>query len=396
MKVSGVLLAAAVLAAGNGAGAETPGAAPTWQFKPSLYALGSIDEGSELPFGSSDLGVSEVSPAANLGLGLDFGRETSESRLRGSLFALTRSPFEGGDRTFFGAGRVEAARRFGQGGRLTLTDGFKVQLRPRADVSDYWGNAATLRAEWTRPSGRGFGLQVGDRRRTLSELDLLGFSRQSGGLGYFFPVSAHGRAEVGADVQHYSAPTASGERLVLGGEVAAFRGPGIFTLRLAWFEPIRDHRRLESPDGDSDDQAEFGDIGRAEFFEILALQGGYGAVLGDAFFLDPLQSDSDEWDFGRRKQVLTSFVSRRLGARTTASAFLRLQHKKGPNLLLPEGAPGAASIGDDRVEVRGSLRYQVRRRVSLVLQGSYVKNWSDRPTLDFYRVLGAFGVQIEF
>ncbi len=94
--------------------------------------------------------------------------------------------------------------------------------------------------------------------------------------------------------------------------------------------------------------------------------------------------------------MLTSFVSRRLGARTTASAFLRLQHKKGPNLLLPESSPAAASIEDDRVEVRGSLRYQVRRRVSLVLQGSYVKNWSDRPTLDFYRVLGAFGVQIEF
>jgi hypothetical protein len=395
MKASRALLIAALLAAGNEGGAQTPGPRPTWQFKPSLYALGSIDESSELPFGSSDLDISEASPAANLGLGLDFGRETSESHLRGSLFALTRSPFNGGDRSYFGAGRVEATRRFGQGGRLTLADGFKVQLRPQLDVSDYWGNAATLRAEWTRPSGRGFGLHVGDRRRTLSDLDLLGFSRQSGGVGFFFPVRARGRAEVGVDVQHYSAATARGERLVLGGEVAAFGGPGIFTLRLAWFEPISDHRRVSAA-GEPADQAEFGDIGRAEFFEILALQGAYGAVLGDAFFLDPLQSDSDEWDFGRRKQVLTSFVSRRLGGHTTASAFLRLQHKRGPNLLLPEGASGATSFGDDRVEVRGSLRYQIRRRVSLVLQGSYVKNWSNRPTLDFYRVLGAFGVQIEF
>ena len=119
-------------------------------------------------------------------------------------------------------------------------------------------------------------------------------------------------------------------------------------------------------------------------------------MLGDAFFLDPLQSDSDEWDFGRRKQVLTSFMSRRVAERLTASAFLRLQHKKGPDLLLPAGAPGAASFEDDRVEVRGALRYEIRRRVSLVLQGSYVKNWSNRRTLDFYRVLGAFGVQIEF
>ncbi len=395
MKASGALLTAAVLAAGSEAGAQTPGAAPAWHFKPSLYALGSIDESSELPFGTSDLGLSEESPAANLGLGLDFGRESSESRLRGSLLALTRSPFSGSDRSFLGAGRVEATRRFGQGGRLTLADGFKVQLRPQLDVSDYWGNAATLRAEWTRPSGRGFGVHVGDRRRTLSDLDLLGFSRQSGGLGFFFPVRAQGRAELGVDFQHYSATTASGERLVLGGEVGAFGGPGLFTLRLAWFEPISDHRRV-GPAGEPADQAEFGDIGRAEFFEILALQGAYGAVLGDAFFLDPLQSDSDEWDFGRRKQVLTSFASRRLGGRTTASAFLRLQHKRGPNLLLPESGPGVASFGDDRVEVRGSLRHQIRRRVSLVLQGSYVKNWSNRSTLDFYRVLGAFGVQIEF
>jgi hypothetical protein len=396
MKVPRALLTVAVLAGGSEVGAQATGPPPAWQFKPSLYALGSIDESSELPFGNSDIATGEDSPAANLGLGLDFDRQTSESRLRGSLFALTRSPFDGGGRSLFGAGRVEAARRFGQGGRLTFTDGFKVQLQPQLKVSDYWGNAAILRAEWTRPSGRGFGLQIGDRRRTLPDLDLLSFSRQSGGLRIFFPVSAHGRAEAGVEVQHYSATTASGERLVVGGEVAAFGGPGILTLRLAWFEPMSDRRRVDSTAGEPDEQAEFGDIGRAEFFEILALQGGYGAVLGDAFFLDPLQSDSDEWDFGRRKLVLTSFLSRRVAERTTASAFLRLQHKRGPNLLLPEGAPGAESFGDDRVEVRGSLRYQIRRRVSLVLQGSYVKNWSNRPTLDFYRVLGAFGVQIEF
>lgn len=396
MRASRALLTIAVFAGGSELEAQTPEPPPSWHFKPSLYALGSIDESSELPFGNAELDISEASPAANLGLGLDFGRETSVSRLRGSLFALTRSPFEGGDRSFLGAGRVEATKRFGSGGRLTLTDGSKVQLRPQLDLSDYWGNAATLRAEWTRPSGRGFGLQVGDRRRTLSDLDLLSFSRQSGGLDFFFPVSAHGRAEVGVEAQHYSATTATGERLVVGGEVAAFGGPGIFTLRLAWFEPISDRRRVDRAAGEPAEQAEFGDIGRAEFFEILALQGGYGAVLGDAFFLDPLQSDSDEWDFGRRKQVLTGFVSRRLAGRTTASAFLRLQHKRGPNLLLPESAPGAASLADDRVEVRGSLRYQIRRRVSLVLQGSYVKNWSSSPILEFYRVLGAFGMQIEF
>jgi hypothetical protein len=396
MKAWPALLTVALLARANAASAQDSTASTGWQWKPSIYALGSIDDSSELPFGNTDLKLGEQSPAANVAVGLDFGREVSDGRLRGSLFALTRSPFDGGDRSFLGAGRLEAAKRFGQGGRLTFTDGFKVQLRPQLDVSDYWGNAATLQAEWNKPSGRGFDVQVGDRRRTLPELDLLSFSRQSAGAGFYFPVSPHGRAELGAEVQHYSATTASGERLVLGGEVGAFSGSGSSTLRFAWFEPLRDERRVENSRHEPDEQAEFGDIGRAEFFEILALQGNYGAVLGDAFFLDPLQSDSDEWDFGRRKQVLTGFASRRLGARTTASAFLRLEHKRGPNLLLPEGAPGAASLADDRVEVRGSLRYQLRARVSLLLQGSSLKNWSNSPSLDFHRLLGAFGVQIQF
>jgi hypothetical protein len=396
MKVSYARLAVVLLAVPPGVGAQTPSAPTPWQFEPSLYALGSIDQSSDLPFGSPALNISEASPAANFGLGLDFGRQAARGRLRGSLFALARSPFEGGDRSFFGAGRLEASKRFGAGGRVTVTDGFKVQARPQLNVSDYWGNAATLRVEWSRPSGRGIGLQVADRRRTLPELDLLGFSRQSVGLGFFFPVGERGRAELGTEVQRYSAATATGSRLVIGGELAAFTRTGIATLRLAWFEPISDHPRLERTTGETGDQVEFGDIGRAEFFEILALQRSYGAVLGDAFFLDPLESDSDEWDFGRRKQVLTAFASRRLGPRTTASAFLRLQHKRGPNLLLPTAPTGSASFADDRVALRSSLRHQVSQRVSLLLQGSYVQNWSDQPTLDFYRLLGAFGVQIQF
>ncbi len=396
MKVSYAGLAVVLLAVPTGVLAQTPTPPTPWQFEPSLYVLGSIDESSDLPFGTPALNIGEASPAANVGLGIDFGRQGARGRLRGSLFALARSPFEGGDRSFLGAGRLEASKRFGAGGRLTVTDGFKVQLRPQLDVSDYWANAATLRVEWSRPSGRGFGVQIADNRRTLPELDLLGFSRQSAGLGIFFPVGARGRAELGTEVQHYSATTASGSRLVMGGELAAFTRTGIATLRLVWFEPTADHLRPERTTKETGDQVEFGDIGRAEFFETLALQGSYGAVLGDAFFLDPLESDSDEWDFGRRKQVLTAFVSRRLGPRTTASGFLRLQHKRGPNLLLPTVPAGSASFADDRVALRSALRHQLSQRVSLLLQGSYVKNWSDRPSLDFYRFLGAFGVQIRF
>ena len=396
MRLPYALLPVLVATIVPGAAAQTFDPRPTWQFHPSLYTLGSTDESTDLPFGNPGLDIGEASPAANVAAALDFGREAARDRLRGSFFGLLRSPFDGGDRSFFGAGRIEAAHQVGSGGRLTFTDGLKIQERPQLEASDYWGNAATLRGEWSWPSGRGVSVQVGDRRRTLSELEILGFSRQSAGLGFFTPLGARWRGELSADFQHYAAPTATGERLVMGAEFGAFTRKGIATLRFAWFEPISDERRIDTDTDEPGEEIEFGDIGRAEFFEILALQGSYGAVLGDAFFLDPLQSDSDEWDFGRRKQVLTGFASRRLGERTTAAAFLRLQRKRGPNLLVPEGAADAVSFADDRFEIRGAFRYQVRRRVALLLQGAYVKNWSERPSLEFFRLLGAFGVQIQF
>jgi len=396
MKVPFAVLAVALIAGVPGAEAQTADLRPTWQLKPALTTMGSFDESTDLPFGTTRVEAEEPSPAANVAAGLTFGREAARDSVRGSLFGLVRSPLDGGDRSFFGASRVEATRLFGRKGQLTLTDGFKVQGRPQLEVSDYWGNAATLRGEWGRATGRGFSLQIGDRRRTMSELDLLGFSRQSAGLGLFSRVGGRGRAELSADLQHYSASTATGERLVMGAEFGAITRVGVATVRLAWFQPMSDRRRVVD-DVDAARQAiELGDIGRTEFFEILALQGSFGAVLGDAYFLDPLQSDSDEWDFGRRKQVLTGFVSRRLGVDTTAAAFLRLQHKRGPNLLLPEGASDAAPFSDDRFELRSALRHDVGPRLSLLLQGAYVKNWSEIPSLEFFRLLGAFGVQIHF
>jgi hypothetical protein len=384
----------AVVMAVAPAAAQAP-PAPEWTIRPSVYALGAVDESTDLPFADPAVDAAEPGVGANVGLGLDFSRRGSRALVRGSFFGLARNAFAGARRSYFGAGRVEASRRFGSSGRFTFADAGRVQRYPQLNVSDYWANESSVRVEWSRPSGRGFGFHAGDRRRALSELNALGFSRQAVGLGTFFPTGRQGRAELGVEAQHYSAPTARGGRLVLGGEWATFSRKGASSVRVAWFEPFGD-RRVTDANAVSGDNAEFGDIGRAEFFETLALEGGYGALLDESFFVDPLESETDEWDFGRRKQVVTALVSRRLGAHTAASTFLRLQHRTGPNLLLLQGAPGAESFTDDRLALRATLRRDLGPRVSLLLHGAWLKSRSRRPEADFSRALVAFGVQIHF
>jgi hypothetical protein len=358
-----------------------------------VYVLASLDESTDLPFGDPLIEIGEPSPAGNVGAGVDFERETALTRIRGSLFGLARSPFEGRDRGYFGAGRIEGSRRLGRIGRLAFTDEAKMQGRPQLDVSNYWRNAATVRAEWNRASGGGFDLQIADRRRTLSDIDVLSFSRQSAGGDAFFRLGEHGRAQLGVDLQHYSALTAAGERLRFGGELARFTRNGTATVRVAWFEPLGDRRREHTFGGG---EFEFGDIGRGEFFEALVLEAGVGVFASDMFFFDPLESDSDEWDFGRRKQLVSGFFSHRFGRRNSVTAFVRFQHKHGPNLLLPADAAGAGPFTDDRLATRAAWSFEVRRHITLLLQGSQVENWSDRPLLAFTRVLLAGGVQFRF
>ena len=394
MRRIAIAVGLAVVAMVAPAAAQAP-PAPEWTIRPSVYALGAVDESTDLPFADPAIATVEPGAGANVGFGLDFSRRGGPAHVRGSFFGLARNPLAGARRSFFGAGRVEVSRRFGTGGRFTLLDAGRVQRYPRLNVSDYWANEITARMEWSKPSGKGIGFHLGDRRRALSELPPLGFSRQALGLGAFFPTGRQGRAEIGVEAQHYSAPTARGERLVLSGEWARFSRAGASSVRVAWFEPLRDRRVIDTS-GVSGDNAEFGDIGRAEFFETLALEGAFAAALDESFFVDPLESETDEWDFGRRKQVLTALVSRRLGAHTAASTFVRLQHRTGPNLLLPEGAAGAASFTDDRLALRATLRRDLGPRVSLLLHGAWLKSRSRRPEADFSRALVAFGVQIHF
>ena len=69
--------------------------------------------------------------------------------------------------------------------------------------------------------------------------------------------------------------------------------------------PLRLRERLErSPrayGGDGHmELGEFGDIDRADFLEQLSLEGSETILDSQAASLDPIETDSDDWDFGRR------------------------------------------------------------------------------------------------
>jgi hypothetical protein len=75
---------------------------------------------------------------------------------------------------------------------------------------------------------------------------------------------------------------------------------------------------------------------------------------------------------------------------------VRFQHKRGPNLLVPADVVGAGSFTDYRLATRASWTFQFHPHASLLVQGSYMENWSDRPFLAFTRLLFAVGVRIHF
>jgi hypothetical protein len=377
--------------------AEAQSAPPSpsigWRWKPSVYLLGSVDESTDRPLGANGVEIVEASPAGNVGAGLDGQHHDQQGRLHAVVFGLIRSPASGQDRSFFAAGRVEGSRAIAAGWTLTFGDNAKLQRRPQLALVDFQRNEGTVGLEWRHTNGFGIAAQASDRRRALPELQALGFARQSAGMTALLPWGPHGGAEIGASYQHYDAPTVTGERVVISAEAATFGTNAFSSVRYAWFIPHRDRRPSADSAQQSGDSAEFGDIDRAGLLEQLAFDSSDAAVLSDSFFLDPLESDSDEWDFGRHKHVVAAFGSRRLTSRVSLSGFVRIQHRRGPNLLsLTDTSP----FTDDRAALRATLRYQFSHRVIGLAQGSYLRTWSGRPGFDFRRALVALGLQVQF
>ncbi|MBN2370975.1 MAG: hypothetical protein JXO72_10855 [Vicinamibacteria bacterium] len=392
-----------------------------WVWRPSVFVFGSIDEiGDGAPEPMHEL--LEASPAMSLAASLDASREGRRGRLQTSTLGLIRSPFARGARNYFFAGRLHAVSELGADWRLTLDDSVRFQRRDAPSITDFQRNEIVAGLEWRPPHGMSFGLRLSDRRRALPHLAELGFERQGAVLAAGLGLGRRFGAELSLQWQRYSAITTAGRRVVLSAELARYGSRGAIALRGAWFEPGQDGNSATPTSGppvlgpslppDPRVTARHEGSGTAVdllpgSWEALALQGSATRdaadlasgtdidLAGDPFLFDPLESDSDEWDFGRRKQVIVAFFSRRFGDAWRCAAIVRYQHKNGPNLLLTNG--GARPwFKDDRVALRASLQRHIHRHINLYAQGCHLISWADRPELDFSRTLVAVGVQLRY
>ncbi len=377
--------------------AATPPSAPIteWTWRPSLFALASTDENTDPPLGAFPLTFEEPAFAGNLGSGLDGAHRTANTRIAVGLFGLVRSPLSGPDRAMYVGGRVSWSWQPAPAWRLDIRDSAKVQRQPQLDVAGFQRNNAVVGVEW-RPttSPVGVSLEVGDRRRDLPALEVLGFARQSVTLGVVSSTTTSA-AEIGIGLQRYRAPTATGRRLVLSAEVAQFGHATIGSARYSFVDPQAD-RSIPFTGDPGEQSGEFSDIDRADFLEQLAFTGSDSTIASEVFVLDPIETDSDDWDFGRRKHVVVGYLSRQFAGEAILSGSIRYQRRDGPNLLAPEGSALAAPFRDNRVAVRVTFRRPISKRLIVVGQASYLRNRGDRPIIDFSRRLLGVGLQIQF
>jgi hypothetical protein len=119
-------------------------------------------------------------------------------------------------------------------------------------------------------------------------------------------------------------------------------------------------------------------------------------MASEVFVLEPIETDSDDWDFGRRKHVVVGYLSRKLAGEAVLSGSLRYQHRDGPNLLAPEGSLLATAFRDNRIALRLTYRRPLSTRYILVAQTSYLRNRGDRALINFSRRLWGIGLQIQF
>lgn len=381
----------------SSSGTPPPLAAPAtkWAWRPSLFVVASADENTDPPVALFPVVFEEPAFAANLGAAVDGGRRTAHTRTAVGLIGLIRSPLSGPDRAMSIAGRLSWSWQPLPAWRLDIRDSAKLQRQPQLDVAGFQRNNAVIGVEW-RPTTSPIGLsvEVGDRRRDLPALEVLGFARQSVTLGVV-SSNATSAAEVGIGVQGYRAPTATGRRLVASAEVAKFGHATIGSARYAFVYP-RSDRSTPFMSEHGEQTGEFSDIDRAEFLEQLAFTGSDATIASEVFVLDPIETDSDDWDFGRRKHVVVGYLSHQFAGESVLSASLRYQRRDGPNLLAPEGSMLAAPFRDNRVAFRVTFRRPISRSLILVAQGSYLRNRGDRPIINFSRQLFGIGLQIRF
>jgi len=381
---------------------QTASGAGGWAWQRTVYAFGSVESDEGFPFGLITGGDVEPTSAFSLSGVVDARREGRWGRVRAAGYGLVRNPASSRSRTYFLAGRLAYTRPIGAHWRLSADDTAKLQRRPQLDIASLERNDFTAAVEW-RPSPFVGALgQFSDRRRGYyGDLDFLGYDRQAVRGAVFGAPGQRVRAEGGVTWQRYDSLLATGSRLVFGGELAAFPRQTLITLKYAWFAPYNDVRKIDlfgppdiPPGVDVPEEVLYFDVYLAAFIELLALQSTDAELAGESFFLDPIESDNDDWDFGRRKHVLGLIVSRRLDERTSIGALFRYHRRHGPLLLNP--AYLAPDLRDDRLLLRLTFRHRISARTALLLQTSHLRNTGEREYARFSRTLAALGLQFVF
>lgn len=383
-----------VISAQTAGGSSGVPPAPESRWRPSVFLMASADENTDPPLGAAPVTFEQPAFAGNLAAGLDGSHRTARMRTAVGLFGLIRSPLSGPDRALYLGGQVSWSWQLHPAWRIGVTDSGKIQRQPQFDALGFQRNNAALDVEWRRPASPvALSFEIADRRRTLPSLEILGFDRQAAGMGIATSSGAFA-GEVRLSVQQYHAPTATGRRMVASAEAARFGRATIVSARYALIDPRHDRPRPFA--GEAGELGEFSDIDRADFLEQLAFAGSDVAIANELFVVDPIETDSDDWDFGRRKHVAVGYLSRRFSDAAVLSGSIRYQRRDGPNLLAPEGSDLAAPFRDHRLALRASYRRPLSTRFTLVAQASLLRNRGDRPIINFSRRLFGVGLQIHF
>ncbi len=407
------LATAAAASAGDADARRTP------LLRPALYVVGALDDSGDVP---GALNQELLGPPRSLSLGgaLDALWEGRASRFQGSLFGIVHSPYSDSERGLLLAGRVHAMRVLGSTTRVTFDDSARLQRGSGAGLIDYARNEAVLGIEWQRARGPAWTLRVADRHRKVTELSRLCFCREAASLGAAFTLSPRLLLAAEVSAHRYSTETVRGESGAVTLSLAHVSLRRTVALRGAWFVPVHDRptRQLAAAasfnnaadpaneatlvrDAPVLSPAPLPPSGTGQPPTDTPLEGAPSMAgnsslesSADPFLFDPLESDTDEWSFGRHKQVVALLLSQRLAERTRVALLTRYQHSSGPNLLTAY-ATGPDTV-ENRVWWRLTLRHQVWRQTVVFLHGGYLLNRSTDDSQDFSRALVVGGIEIPF
>jgi hypothetical protein len=395
-------LAAVAPAAAQGRGPDG------WAWAPSLYVLGTSERGHGEAYAPPNDNLRR-DDAGSLGLGLDLRAPLGGGRLEGSAFGLAHDPLSGRDRGFYGAARIRATSGAnGAGWRFRAEAAPRLQRRSTATLSDFQRNDLWVEVEQAALEGTRFGLRLGDRRRSVRHLPAQDFARQSLAASLTGGDAAGHQWRLESGPQRYSTDAGSGWRMATAFEAAAALGRGRIAVRVQWLEELsnRGGAGAAAPTANPPPPRPAASTlpGPPTTVELhapadMAMSGAPSpspapasgkspdGLLGASMFVDPLEGDEGDWDFGRRKVELVALATRALTPSLRLTAELRAYLERGNDFTY-------SSVRRDRVALRLYARWALGPRAALLLQGGFESLSDNRPGLAYSRGLASLGLEL--